>query len=64
MADGSTSALELSEAEHVGEGQGLALPSEISLPMTDESINILLSPRSYLLTEYKGDPAPGTGEEK
>lgn len=61
--DGPTVTLplwELSEAEHVGEGQGLSLPSEISLPITDENIHLLLSPRGYLLTEYKCDPAPGS----
>lgn len=59
--DGPTATLplwELSEAEHVGEGQGLSLPSEISLPITDENINLLLSPRGCLLSEYKCDPAP------
>lgn len=59
--DGPTATLalwELPETEHGGEGQGLSLPSEILLPITDENINLLLSPRGYLLSEYKCDPAP------
>lgn len=45
--DGPTATLalwELPETEHGGEGQGLSLPSEISLPITDENINLLPFP--------------------
>lgn len=34
-----------------------------SFSVTEESINLLLSPMSYLLRESKGDPAAGNREE-